>query len=205
MESADFDQLARSLVTQASRRGVLAGALSAGLGLLMPPIGSSSARANRKLRQHCAKEGQKVQPKKGCCTGLIEDGDGRCTRIPPGNPCQGQADGTCCAGDTGQQWCQDGSCVAVPDYGTITQCRGACQFRGEERLVTVCGATMTYPGCDECGRACNHTACDGIIGPFGTGGYCVRGTDTLCSDGGCAAPAQCCSATAIGCVELCIP
>jgi hypothetical protein len=64
--------------------------------------------ADRKHRQHCAKEGQKVQPKKDCCTGLIEDADGRCTTGPPSNPCQGQADGTCCAGDTGKQWCQGG-------------------------------------------------------------------------------------------------
>jgi hypothetical protein len=205
MDSADFDQLARSLATQVSRRRILAGALSAALGLLMPPAGGSLVRADRKHRQPCAKDGQKAQPKKGCCTGLIEDADGRCTTGPPSNPCEGQADGTCCAGDTGQQWCQGGSCVAVPDYGTITQCRGACQFRGEERVVTVCGATMTCPGCDECGRACNHTACDGIIGAFDTGGYCVRGTDAVCTNGGCTPPAQCCTATAIGCVEVCVP
>jgi hypothetical protein len=205
MESADFDQLTRSLVTQASRRHILFGALSATLGLLMSPAGGASVRADRKPQQHCAKAGQKVQPKKDCCTGLIEDAHGRCTPGPSGNPCQGQANGTCCAGDTGKQWCQGGSCVAVPDYGTITQCRGACQFRGENRVVTVCGATMTCPGCDECRGACNNTACDGIIGPFGTGGYCVRGTGAVCSNGGCAAPAQCCSATAIGCVEVCVP
>jgi hypothetical protein len=97
--------------------------------------------------------------------------------------------------------------VAVPDYGTITQCQGACQFRGEDRLVTVCGAKMTCPGCDECGRACNFTACDGITGAFDTGGYCVRGTNEVCSssNGGCPPPAQCCTATAIGCVEVCVP
>src|SRR4051794_21306604 len=126
MDSADFDKLVRSLVTQASRRRIVAGALSATLGVLMPPAGGASVRADRQHRQPCAREGQKVQPKKDCCTGLIEAADGRCTTGPPGNPCQGQADGTCCAGDTGKQWCLGGSCVAVPDYGTITQCRGAC-------------------------------------------------------------------------------
>ncbi len=205
MDSADFDQLARSLVTQVSRRRTLAGGLSAALGLLMPSAGGSSVRADRKHRQHCAKEGQKVQPKKGCCTGLIEDADGRCATGPPGNPCEGQADGTCCAGDTGQRWCQGGSCEAVPDYGTIRQCRGACQFRGEQRVVTVCGATMECPGCDECRGACPPTACDGIIGAFGIGGYCVRGTGTVCSNGDCPSPAQCCTATSIGCVEVCVP
>src|SRR3954468_18918107 len=140
MDSADFDQLVRSLVTPASRRRLLAGALSATLGLLMPPAGGASVRADRKPQQHCAKEGQKVQPKKDCCAGLIEDADGRCMTGPLGNPCQGQADGTCCAGDTGKQWCQGGACVAVPASGTLTQCRGACQFRGEARLVKVCGA-----------------------------------------------------------------
>jgi hypothetical protein len=197
MESVDFDRLARSLVTEASRRRVLAGALSAALGSLVSPISSRSVRADRK-------DGRGSDKTKG----KDPDGDnGHGHGNPPtSNRCKGKADGACCAGNTGEHWCQGGSCVPVPEQGTITQCRGACAA-GSERLVTVCGATMMCPDCDAhtC-RACGGNFCDGIMGPFGIGGYCVRETGFVCSSstGECPANSQCCP-FAPRCVEVCVP
>src|SRR5215212_8762961 len=105
MDSVDFDRLARSLVTEASRRRVLAGALSAALGSLVPPVGSLSVRADRKDGRGSDKPKGKG-PDGGNGKGNSH-GNGN---LPPSNPCEGQADGACCAGNKGEHWCQGGSC-----------------------------------------------------------------------------------------------
>ena len=204
MDSVDFDRLARSLVTQASRRRVLAGALSAALGSLVPPIGSLSVRADRKDGRGSDK------PKGKGPDGGNGNGHGHGNgKPPPSNPCEGQADGACCAGNKGEHWCQGGSCVPVPSRGTITQCRGACGT-GPERSVNVCGATMSCPFCTEPDGCRDNIFCDGIIGPFGIGSYCVLQTLEVCADTKhskrqCPGSTQCCSTLGPQCVELRFP
>jgi hypothetical protein len=200
MDSVDFDRLARSLVTEASRRRVLAGALSAALGSLVSPIGSLSARADRKDGRGSDKPKDK-DPDGG-------NGHGNGNR-PPSNPCEGQADGACCAGKKGEHWCQGGSCVPVPEQGTLTECRGACGT-GPQRFITVCGATMSCPFCTEPDGCRDNIFCDGIIGPFGIGSYCVLQTLEVCADTKhskrqCPGSTQCCSTLGSQCVELRVP
>src|SRR3954469_8130215 len=168
MDTVAFDRLGRSLVTEASRRRVLAGALSAALGSLVPPIGSLSVRAARKDGRGSDKPKGKG-PDGG--NGHSHGNGHRNGNPPPSNPCEGQADGACCAGNKGEHWCQGGSCMPVPEQGTITQCRGACGA-GSGRLVTVCGATMSCPFCIDPEGCRDNIFCDGIIGPFGIGSYC---------------------------------
>jgi hypothetical protein len=134
-----------------------------------------------------------------------KDPDGDNGNPPTSNRCKGKADGACCAGNKGEHWCQGGSCVAVPDYGTITQCRGACGT-GPERSVTVCGATMSCPFCIDPDGCDDWAFCEGIMGPFGIGSYCVRETGFVCSEvtGACEGTAQCCPFVP-RCVELRFP
>ena len=206
MDSVDFDRLARSLATEATRRRVLAGAFSAALGSLVPPIGSLSVRADSK------DEPGRNKPKGEDPDGGNGNGNGNGHghgNPPPSNPCEGEADGACCAGKKGEHWCQSGSCEPVPSYGTITQCRGTCGT-GPQRFVTVCGATMSCPFCTDPDGCRDYAFCEGIIGPFGTGSYCVTETGGVCSDTKhskrqCPGSTQCCSTLGSQCVELRFP
>ena len=93
------------------------------------------------------------------------------------NPCAGQPDRTCCAGDTGKQWCQGEACEAVPSdaRATLAECAGRCDYVNNPASHEVCGQPLSCPDCSDCQAAPNN--CDGGgtgSGPAGFGIYCVK-------------------------------
>ena len=92
MDGRNFDELAKTLVTDGrSRRGFLAlmgGGLAAALG------GRQAARANHRA-DHCAAVGEKPKPHKACCGGLAPV-DGRCAPVVRQGTCQGWVSGCSC-------------------------------------------------------------------------------------------------------------
>ena len=83
MDSRQFDRMVKALGSGVQRRhiiGILAGGLTAALSKQRATLADHKA-------SHCAHEGEKVQPQKGCCTGLIEGTDDRCEPEPPPPTC----------------------------------------------------------------------------------------------------------------------
>ena len=77
MDARQFDGIVKALSSGANRRRVLGGLV----GGLAAALGGQRATGADHKRDHCAKEGQKAQPKKPCCPGLV-DNDGRCEPGP---------------------------------------------------------------------------------------------------------------------------
>ena len=97
MDTRQFDDLAKALRWGANRRRVL-GLLTGGLAAL----GVRRAAVGEHKDDHCAKAGQKAQPKKPCCVGVAAD-DGRCPAecVNPGGFGNGiacEANHECCSG-----------------------------------------------------------------------------------------------------------
>src|SRR5436190_28834 len=83
MDSADFDQLARSLVTPASRRRILAGALSAMLGLRMRPAGAGPASGTTTQRRGASQSRGEHRGVPACGATMTCPGPERCPGACP--------------------------------------------------------------------------------------------------------------------------
>src|SRR5829696_5165124 len=95
MNHSRFDTLVRLLAEAHSRRtlvglagGVLAGTVAgeAAGGTKRKRRKQQRVRAQDHEGEHCAKVGQKAEPKKHCCPGLVGDANGRCEPEPPPPP-----------------------------------------------------------------------------------------------------------------------
>ena len=166
MESADFDRLARSLVRQGTRRRVLAGALSAALGLLLPPAGSTAVRADRKHRRHRKKHRQHNAPKPDTSPRDTSPRDGTCPtgQKPCGDRCITEAE--CC----GAEDCPSG----------LRCCDGVCQECCGQDAHCATGNLCTRDWCRADG-VCIHEPANGY------GGFCGpdSGNHSYCQDGQC--------------------
>lgn len=174
MDSGRFDTLARSLIAEPTRRGLLHGLAGAALGLaaLRRP-GVASAKKRRKKKR---KPGGPCEP---ACEGKNCGGDG----------CGGSC-GPCARGT-----CQDGGCTC-PQGQEL--CRGACEvvcLQQRLRHPTTCDccqingkARLFFDGCGDC--------CSGrcyLAQPSGDPYYVCQGRgpgvacefDAQCESGAC--------------------
>src|SRR5215216_414065 len=165
MDHADFDQLARSLVTHASRRRVLAGTLSAALGLLLPPAASPVVRADRKHRHKRHKRHKAKLPKHK----PAEDTPPEDETCPPGHKrCQERCihETACCGTDD----CPSG----------LRCCAGVCQECCGQDAQCATGNVCTRDWCRSDG-VCIHEPANGV------GDICAgNGIDhSYCQEGQC--------------------
>ena len=82
MDGSHFDRLARDLGAARSRRAVAKG-LAGGLMVGAVTLLAGRVTVADHKPEHCALEGEKVLPQKGCCVGLTAGRDGRCAPTPP--------------------------------------------------------------------------------------------------------------------------
>ena len=175
VDGRQFDGLTKKLAAGAGARrdvvkGLAGGLLAGALGL----VGSRAALANHKS-SHCAKAGQKAESGKsgkGCCAGLTEGGDGRCSGV--GSPPQ-NTQGPCNAKKCPQGCCDGRTCVAGDSPAQCGTGGAACQACASDQLC-VSGTCRTVP--------CTH--CPAVE-------QCIDGGCVCAGFGGSAAPATCCS------------
>lgn len=200
MDSSRFDQLARALATDASRRSVLGTLLATAGALLRPRTG----------RTACVQPGEDCRQGDACCAGHtcfegvcdcpsgFLDARGRCAPPPPsdttclaeGSPCASNAD--CCIDDG--LTCQEGVCLPA-----ITVQVGCSGVGGPCGLSDVCcGAPATMCSAegvcvctdplipDRTGLSC-VAVCGYPEDPCSDGSPCCEGAGT-CVEGVCRCP-----------------
>ena len=148
----------------------------------------------------CTTAGNTATSGAPCCAGLNTCADGTCKAdccagvtcgaclTCLGGDCVADAaqDGTCCAGATGQQWCQSGQCVVIPSdaRATLLACGGRCfsNYDDSPAFHNVCGTDLKCLDCLDCATA---ASCDEAVvgfGPEGLGFYCYKGVDGTCEN-----------------------
>jgi hypothetical protein len=210
MDPRRFDRLSKTLATAGTRRalvrlllgvplvGSLTGLLDTGETAARRPVDRVLDRAERKQAKrqsrnngHNHHNGGNHHHNGNHHNGNHHNGNHRGGKGGKGgNPCQGQADRTCCAGGTGKQWCQSGTCVAIPADATATlaECGGRCY--GDPRdppypfarySKEVCGQTLPCMSCNYCQN--DPQKCDVASevqdGPNGEGVYCIYSSAPL--------------------------
>jgi hypothetical protein len=195
MDAQQFDALTKALGSGAARRRVL-GALAGGL---VAVLGRQAGLAGH-TPEHCAKAGQKPQPGnsgKGCCAGLTEGADGRCSGV--GSPPQNT--GRRCNARTCPQGCCDGrTCFTENSWEFCGTGGAACQTCANEQVCAgpsahcaSCSATPPGDVLDpnrQCGVAGNAECLCYIRVGTSTG---VCGSSSTCNLGHaiCATDADC--------------
>jgi hypothetical protein len=164
-----FDDVARTLATERSRRRALQTLVGAMLGSLVaasPRV--ALAQGNSQCAHFCAAVFGADTPAAGQCTSDAAHGKGLCYTCGPAST--GGAKSICCA--------RNGSGVCT-SYGAATCCT-APQTCGGGGTAGVCGCTPKTCPTGVCGQISN--GCGGTLN-------CTCGTGQICSNGQCVTPA----------------
>ena len=146
MDQTRFDAVTRTLSRIPSRRDVLRGLASAGLGLgslrLSTVAAAKKKRKGKKKQKKCAEAGQTTSKKrKRCCQGLVQDGTGRCAQ--PASDCIPATCGPTACGNLpdgcgGTLNCGGCASNSLCDAGVCQPCTVTCV----SGVPTVCGADL---------------------------------------------------------------
>jgi parallel beta-helix repeat protein len=194
VDQTRFDAVTRTLSRIPSRRDILRGLASAGLGLgslRLSTVAAAKKKPKRKKKQKkCSKAGQTTSKKrKRCCQGLVQDGTGRCAQpasdcIP--STCGPTACGNLPDGCGGTLNCGGCASNSLCDAGVCRPCTVTCV----SGVPTVCGADLqlalaaggTVYVCP--GRYQENFTLDAAVRVIGAGEGAGVATDTILTANG---------------------